>query len=54
VPGEEIRTQYRFVNGGLDEWNVREMAVAEGDGFVNFSPGFDTGTISAGEGGAVC
>jgi hypothetical protein len=54
VPGEEIRTQYRFVNGGLDEWNVREMAAAEGDGFVNFSPGFDTGTISAGEGGAVC
>ena len=53
VPGEEIRTQYRFVNGGLDEWNVREMAAAEGDGFVNFSPGLDTGAISAGEGGAV-
>jgi hypothetical protein len=52
--GEEIRTQYRFVNGGLDEWDVWEVAAAEGNGFVDFSPGFDTGTISAGESRAVC
>ena len=48
MPGEEIRTQYRFVNGGLDEWDVREMAAAEGDGFLDFSPGLDAGAIRTG------
>jgi hypothetical protein len=34
--GEEIRTQYRFVNGGLDERDIWEVAAAEGNGFVDF------------------
>jgi hypothetical protein len=47
--GEKIGTQYRFVDCGLNEWNIREEASAEGDRFVDFSPGFNAGTVCAGE-----
>jgi hypothetical protein len=47
--GEKICTQYMFVNCGLDEWNIREEAAAEGNRFVDFPPGFNAGTISTGE-----
>ncbi len=38
--GEEICTQYRLVNGGLDEWDIREVAAAEGNRFVDFPQDF--------------
>jgi hypothetical protein len=52
--GEKIGTQYRFVNCGLDEWNIREEAAAKGNRFVYFPPGFNAGTVSAGERRPVC
>ncbi|MFO0007073.1 MAG: hypothetical protein ACK559_38750 [bacterium] len=37
----------------MNERYVHEAAAAEGDRSVDFSPGFDAGTVRAGESGSV-
>ncbi len=44
---------FQCLDRGLDERYVREAAAAEGDRSVDFSPGFDAGTVRAGESGSV-
>ncbi len=54
VFGEKICTQYRLVNSGLDERNIRKVAAAERNRFADFSPRLDASTIRAGERRSVC